>query len=137
VVKECVFARLKIFYKGDHVKWAIEWYDYWMLSSFKTCILGGGGWARLSPLVTTATIWPSVSSPDDRCDVCEAVGGMRIGKGNRSTRKKKPAQCHLVHHKLHMTWPGFGPGPQLWEPGDWPSELWHDLNVPLLLDHSV
>jgi hypothetical protein len=31
-----------------------------------------------------------------------AVGGIRIGRGNRSTRIKL-AQCHFVHHKSHMT----------------------------------
>jgi hypothetical protein len=36
------------------------------------------------------TIWPivSASDDDDDDDECEAVGGMRIGRGNRSTRRK-------------------------------------------------
>jgi hypothetical protein len=41
---------------------------------------------RLSPLGTSATNWPVVPAPDD--DECGAVGGMRIGSGNRSTRRK-------------------------------------------------
>jgi hypothetical protein len=28
-----------------------------------------------------------------------AIGGMKIGRGNRSTRRK-PAQRHFVHHKI-------------------------------------
>jgi hypothetical protein len=42
---------------------------------------------------------------------------MKIGGGNRSTRrKKKPCpQRHFVHHKSHMTRPGFEPGPPRWE----------------------
>jgi hypothetical protein len=27
-------------------------------------------------------------------------------------------QCHIVHHKSHMTWPGLEPGPPPWEVGD-------------------
>jgi hypothetical protein len=41
---------------------------------------------RLSPLGTAATLWPTVAVPDD--DDCEAIGGMRIVKGNRSTWRK-------------------------------------------------
>jgi hypothetical protein len=36
-------------------------------------------------------------------------GGMMIGRGNRSTRKKLP-QSHFVLHKSHFTWPGANPG---------------------------
>jgi hypothetical protein len=27
-------------------------------------------------------------------------------------------QCHFVHHKSHMTFPGLGPGPPLWQAYD-------------------
>jgi hypothetical protein len=27
-------------------------------------------------------------------------------------------QCHFVHHKSHMTWPGLELGPAWWEAGD-------------------
>jgi hypothetical protein len=31
---------------------------------------------------------------------------------------------HFVHHKSHMTIPGFEPGPPRWEASDKPLELW-------------
>jgi hypothetical protein len=40
-----------------------------------------------------ATVWPIVPAPDDDDD-CGAIGGMRIGRGNRSTRRK-PAPVPL------------------------------------------
>jgi hypothetical protein len=45
------------------------------------------GGVRLSPLVTSATKWPIVPVADDQGDECGAVGRMRIGRGNRSTRR--------------------------------------------------
>jgi hypothetical protein len=59
---------------------------------------------RLSPLGTSAINWPIVPAPDDN-DECGAVGGMRIGRGNRSTRKK-PAPVPLYPPQiLHdLTW---------------------------------
>jgi hypothetical protein len=37
------------------------------------------------------------------------------GRGHRNTLGKNLAQRHFVHHKFHMTRPGFEPGPPLWE----------------------
>jgi hypothetical protein len=42
---------------------------------------------RLSPLGTSATNWPFIPAPDDD-EECGAVGGMRIGRGNQSNRRK-------------------------------------------------
>jgi hypothetical protein len=57
---------------------------------------------RLSPLGTSATIWPIVPAPDDECGV---VDGMRIGRGNRSTQRK-PASEPLCPPKIphDLTW---------------------------------
>jgi hypothetical protein len=35
---------------------------------------------------------------------------------------------HFVHHKSHMTRPGFDPGPPRWEASDYPLELWSGLS---------
>jgi hypothetical protein len=42
--------------------------------------------SKLGPLGTSATEWPIVPAPDDY-DVGE-FGGIKIGRGNRSTRRK-------------------------------------------------
>jgi hypothetical protein len=65
-----------------------------------------GGVVRLSPLGTSATNWPIDGD-------CEAIGGMRIGRGNLSTRIKP--KCHFVNLKSHMTWIGLEPEPPRWE----------------------
>jgi hypothetical protein len=45
---------------------------------------------------------------------CGAIGGM-IGRRNRNIRRKLAPVNHFAHHKSHMTWPGFKPGPPKWE----------------------
>jgi hypothetical protein len=51
---------------------------------------------RLSPLGTSATNWPIAPVPDDGDDddECGVVGGMKIGRENRNTRRK-PAPVPL------------------------------------------
>jgi hypothetical protein len=39
---------------------------------------------------------------DEDDDEYGIVGGMTLGRVNRSTRRKL-LQCHFVHHKSHMT----------------------------------
>jgi hypothetical protein len=40
-----------------------------------------------------------------------STGGMKLTGENRSTRGKNLSQCHFVHQKSHMDWPGIEPGP--------------------------
>jgi hypothetical protein len=55
-----------------------------------------GGGVQLGSLGTAATDWPIVPAPGDYDD--GEFGGMKIGRGNRSTRGNAP-QRHFVHHK--------------------------------------
>jgi hypothetical protein len=57
--------------------------------------------SKLSPLGTSATEWPIVPAPDDYDD--GEFGGMKIGRGNRCTRRK-PASAPLCPQiPLHQT----------------------------------
>jgi hypothetical protein len=64
--------------------------------------------SKLGPLGTSATEWPIVPAPGEYDDGKE-VGGMKIGRGNRSTRENLP-QRHFVDHNSHLTRPGLEPG---------------------------
>jgi hypothetical protein len=61
----------------------------------------------MGPLGTVATNRPIVPTPGDYDD--GEIGGMMIGLGNRSTRRK-PTQCHFFQHKSHVLCPGANPG---------------------------
>jgi hypothetical protein len=49
---------------------------------------------------------------------CGEIGGMKIGRGNRSTRRKPAPAPLLSITKSHMTRPGFEPGMSQWEGSD-------------------
>jgi hypothetical protein len=55
-----------------------------LLFFFKIRIVGGG--VEMGPLGTSATEWPIVPAQNDYDD--GEIGGMKIGRGNRSTRRK-------------------------------------------------
>jgi hypothetical protein len=48
---------------------------------------------------------------------CGKIGEMKIGRGSEALGENLP-QHHFVHHKSHMTRPGFEPGPPRWEASD-------------------
>jgi hypothetical protein len=63
------------------------------------------GWVRLSPLGTSATNWPIVPARMMDDDECGSVDGIRIGRGNRNTRRKSspvPLCPPQIRHDL--TW---------------------------------
>jgi hypothetical protein len=81
-----------------------------MFIIFLICILGGG--VQLGSLGTTATSRPIVPAPGDYDD--GAFGGMMIGMGNRTTRRKRvplPLSPPQTPHPL----PRREPGPPRWE----------------------
>jgi hypothetical protein len=81
---------------------------------YSVIILSG---VRLSPLGTVATTGLLYQAQMIDDGDYGAIGGMKIGRGNRSTRENLP-QRHFVHHKSHMTRPGLEPGPPRWEASD-------------------
>jgi hypothetical protein len=57
-------------------------------------MIGLLGWGDL--YLVRRPLFGLLYQPQLTDDECEAVGGMTIGRGNL-------AQCHVVHHKSHMT----------------------------------
>jgi hypothetical protein len=41
-----------------------------------------------------------------------------IDRGKPMNSEKDLSQCHYIHHKPHMDWPGREPGPPRWQAGD-------------------
>jgi hypothetical protein len=78
--------------------------DEWLSRGRRKSSFSCGG-VRLSPLGTSATVWliePARMVDDDECG---ELGGMRIGRGNRSTRRK-PAPVPLCPPQIphDLTW---------------------------------
>jgi hypothetical protein len=78
----------------------------------------------LCPLGNVATNRPIVLSPGDYDD--GEIGGMMIGRGNQSTRRK-PAPVPLSSPQTPHALPGCEPGSPRWEASDYPLELRHGL----------
>jgi hypothetical protein len=84
---------------------------YFSTLIFLIRIVGGG--VQLGPLGTSATNWPIVPGLGDYED--GEFGGMMIGKGNRSTRRKPvPVRPPQIPHDLTR----WEPGPPRWEASD-------------------
>jgi hypothetical protein len=81
---------------------------------FSNCYSGGGG-VQFGPLGTAATYRPIVPIPGDYIN--GEIGGMMVGRGNRSTRRK-PALVQLCPPQTPHALPGREPGPPRWEAGD-------------------
>jgi hypothetical protein len=64
-------------------------------------------WSPVGPLGTAATNTPIVSAADDYDD--GEIGGMMIGRGNRSTRRK-PAPVPICPPQTPHALPGREPG---------------------------
>jgi hypothetical protein len=73
------------------------------------------GGVQLDPLDTSGTNWPIVPAPGDYED--GEFGGMMVGKGSRSTRRKSavvPLCPPQIAHDLNRR----EPGPPRWEASD-------------------
>jgi hypothetical protein len=70
-----------------------------------------GHGVQLGPLSTAATYRPIVPTPGDYDD--GEIGGMMIGRGNRSTRRK-PVPVPLRPPQSPHALPGREPGPPRW-----------------------
>jgi hypothetical protein len=57
---------------------------------------------------------------------CGAIGGMKIGTGNRSTRRK-PAPAPLCPPQIPLEEPGSNPGRRGGNPATNPLDLWRGL----------
>jgi hypothetical protein len=90
----------------------------------KIGIVGCG--VHLGPLTTAATNRSIVPAPGDYDD--GEIGGMVIGRGNRSTRRK-PAPVPLCPPQTPHALLGREPGPPRWEASDWPLELRHSSGL--------
>jgi hypothetical protein len=73
------------------------------------------GGVQLGPLGTAATEWPIVTAPGEYDD--GKFGGMKIGKGNQSTRRK-PAPAPICPSQIPLIRPGIEPGSPRWEASD-------------------
>jgi hypothetical protein len=82
------------------------------------------GGVQLGPLGTAATNRPVVPTPGDYDE--GEIGGMMIGRGNRSTRRK-PAPVPLCPPQTPHVLPRREIGPPRWEASDLPLELWYGL----------
>jgi hypothetical protein len=49
---------------------------------------------------------------------CGEIGGIKIGRGKPKYSEKTCPSATFVHHKSHMTRPGFELGPPRWESSD-------------------
>ena len=59
-------------------------------------------------------------------DVCGALVKW-YWQGKQKYCEKNLSQCHFIHHKSYMDWPGIENRPPQWDTANWPPEPWHGL----------
>jgi hypothetical protein len=79
------------------------WLSPQAADSFDSGIRIVGGGVQMGPLGASATKWPFLPAPGDYDD--GEFGGMKIDRGNRSTRRKPaPAPLSPPQIPLDQTW---------------------------------
>jgi hypothetical protein len=76
-------------------------------------------------LWTVATSGPTVHPP--RWCMSMEPRWNDIDRGILKILERDLLQCHFLHHKSHMEWPG----PQQWEATIWPPEPWRSLCIKI------
>jgi hypothetical protein len=52
------------------------------------------------------------------------IGEMVLTGETQKYLERNLSQCHFVHRRHHMDWPGIGPWPPWWETGEWLTYVW-------------
>jgi hypothetical protein len=88
----------------------------------KTIFFGEGPRSRCYGRIAALRLIVQLCDEDDSLFSFFRVMEHRWNETDRGKQKysgKILSQCHFLHHKFHMDWPGIEHGPLRWEAGDY------------------